>query len=200
MHTGQTGAAAGPDRSAPAGGYASWVAWIDAFRRGDDGGLEALTPIDGRMGTYVEARLLERLSAAFSERVRVWQSALGERIVTRPPRDEADVVALLRDADPGLEPLARVATSPLLPRTMAVAMHDLVAQTRAGARDAVRESARRLREPELQPRLQRSSRTRPEPAAATVPAARASTPVPAPRTPGAVGAVRPSARPQERVS
>ncbi|MEJ2868962.1 hypothetical protein WCD74_14410 [Actinomycetospora sp. OC33-EN08] len=182
----------GAGRPAPAGGYAAWVAWIDAFRRGDDGGLEGLAPIDGRMGTYVEARLLERLSLAFSERVRAWQGALGERIVARPPADDAAVAALLREALPALGPLVRVADSPVLPHAVAAAMHDLVAQTRAGAEDAVRESARRLREPELQPRLRRSPRSRTEPAPATPPAGSR---VPAPRTPGAVGAVRPPARP-----
>ncbi|MCD2190152.1 hypothetical protein [Actinomycetospora soli] len=169
------------------GGYARWVAWIDGFRHGDDHGLESLPPIDGRMGTYVEARLVERLSTAFSERVRAWQTALGERIVTTPPVDEAEVAALLRDAAPGLEPLARVAASSRLPRPMAAAMHELLAHTRAGARDAVRESARRLREPELQPRLRRAPRRAPAPQSPEVPAAV----VPAPRDPGALGSVRP---------
>jgi hypothetical protein len=184
MNAGRTGRAS----TDPRNGYANWVAWIDGFRRGDDAGLESLPPIDGRMGTYVEARLLERLSAAFSERVRAWQTSLGHRIVATPPTDEAQVAILLRDAAPGLEPLARVAASPRLPRPMAAAMHELLAHTRAGARDAVRESARRLREPELQPKLHRA----PRPTAAPV--------VPAPRDPGALGSVRPATSPlSERV-
>ena len=130
------------------GGYAMWVAWIEAFRRGENRDTAGLPPIDGGMGSYVEARLLERLSAAFSERVRQWQSVVGERIVAAPPVDEAAVTALLRDAAPGLEPLARLAGSPLLPRSMSLAMHDLLGQVRAGARDALEESSRRVREPE----------------------------------------------------
>ncbi|GLZ50515.1 hypothetical protein [Actinomycetospora sp. NBRC 106378] len=197
MDAGRTGGTAGPDRP---GGYASWVAWIDDFRRGDDRGLETLPPIDGRMGTYVEARLLDRLSTAFSERVRSWQSALGRRIVAAPPSDEAQVAALLRDALPALEPLARVAASSRLPRPLAAAMHELLAGTRAGARDAVRESARRLREPELQPRLQRTARPTPPvtpPVTAPVTPTAAATPVvPAPRDPGALGSVRPAYAPQ----
>ncbi|WP_018334194.1 hypothetical protein [Actinomycetospora chiangmaiensis] len=186
MNAGRDAGRPGGAGADPRGGYASWVGWIDDFRRGDDRGLEALPPIDGRMGTYVEARLLERLSAAFSERVRTWQTALGRRIVATPPRDEAQVAALLRDAGPGLEPLARVAASSRLPRPMAAAMHDLLAHTRAGARDAVRESARRVQEPELPPRLPRQPR-----AGAGAPAA--STPVvPAPRDPGALGSLRPT--------
>ncbi|WP_433800164.1 hypothetical protein [Actinomycetospora sp. CA-084318] len=174
------------------GGYARWVTWIDGFRHGDDRGLGSLPPIDGRMGTYVEARLVERLSVAFSERVRAWQTALGARIVAAPPVDEAEVAAVLRDAAPGLEPLARVAASDRVPRPMAAAMHELLAHTRAGARDAVRESARRLREPELQPRLQRAARR--------APAAEAPAPVvPAPRDPGALGSVRPVRSGMQRV-
>ena len=57
------------------GGYAMWVAWIEALRRGENRDTSGLSPIDGRMGSYVEARLLERLSTAFSERVRQWQTA-----------------------------------------------------------------------------------------------------------------------------
>jgi hypothetical protein len=157
-----------------------WVAWIEAFRRGEDRDTAGLPSIDGGMGSYVEARLLERLSASFSERVRQWQSVLGERIVAAPPVDEVAVTALLRDAAPGLERLARVAGSPLLPRTMSLAMHDLLGQVRAGARDAVEESSRRVREPAGEPRVPRVSR-RP-----------GSGPVPAPRTPGGV---RPSRLP-----
>jgi hypothetical protein len=154
------------------GGYALWVAWIEAFRRGEDRDIAGLPAIDGGMGSYVEARLLERLSAAFSERVRHWQSVLGDHIVAAPPADEAAVTALLRDAAPGLEPLARVAGSPLLPRSMSLAMHDLLGQVRAGARDAVEESSRRVREPTAEPRVPRVAR-RP-----------AGGPVPAQRTPG----------------
>ncbi len=153
------------------GGYAMWVAWIEAFRRGENRDIGGLPPIDGGMGSYVEARLLERLSAAFSERVRQWQSVVGERIVAAPPVDETAVTAMLRDASPGLEPLARLAGSPLLPRSMSLAMHDLLGQVRAGARDALEESSRRVREPEVEPRVPRVPRRAP------------SGPVPAQRTP-----------------
>ncbi|NMO92486.1 hypothetical protein [Actinomycetospora sp. TBRC 11914] len=159
------------------GGYAMWVAWIEAFRRGENRDTAGLPPIDGGMGSYVEARLLERLSGAFSERVRQWQTVLGAQIVAAPPTDDAAVSALLREAASGLEPLARVAGSPLLPRSMSLAMHDLLGQVRAGARDAVEESARRVREPEVEPRLPRVAR-RP-----------ANSPVPAQRTVGRNGRV-----------
>jgi hypothetical protein len=149
-----------------------WVAWIQAFRRGEDRDTTGLPAIDGGMGSYVEARLLERLSAAFSERVRQWQSVLGQRIVAAPPADDAAVAALLREAAPGLEPLARVAGSPLLPHGMSLAMHDLLGQVRAGARDAVEESSRRVREPGNEPRVPRVERRS------------ATGPVPAPRSPG----------------
>lgn len=162
----------------PQGGYAMWVAWIEAFRRGEDRDTGGMPSIDGGMGSYVEARLLERLSAAFSERVRQWQGVLGERIVAATPVDDAAVTALLRDAARGLEPLARVAGSPLLPRTMSLAMHDLLGQVRTGARDAVEEGSRRVREAAAEPRVPRVA-CRP-----------ANGPVPAPRAPGADRAPR----------
>jgi hypothetical protein len=163
------------------GGYAMWVAWIEAFRRGENREIAGLPPIDGRLGSYVEARLLERLSAAFSERVRQWQTVLGSHIVTAPPADEAAVTALLRDAASGLEPLARIAGSPLLPRSMSLAMHDLLGQVRAGARDAVEESARRVREPVHEPHLARVAR---RPANSPVPAQRTGPGVRVARVPG----------------
>jgi hypothetical protein len=166
--TGRVPESRGPAGAAQ-GGYAMWVAWIQAFRRGEDRGTEGLPPIDGGMGSYVEARLLERLSAAFSERVRHWQSVLGQRIVAAPPADEAAVTAVLREAAPGLEPLARVAGSPVLPHSMSLAMHDLLGQVRAGARDAVEESCRRVREPASEPRVPRVAR---RPAPGPVPAQR----------------------------
>jgi hypothetical protein len=166
------GGATGREAAGGQAGYALWVAWIEAFRRGENRDTAGLPPIAGGMGSYVEARLLERLSAAFSERVRQWQTVLGARIVATPPGDEAAVTALLREAASGLEPLARIAGSPLLPRSMSLAMHDLLGQVRAGARDAVEESARRVREPVAEPRVARVAR-RP-----------ANTPVPAQRTAG----------------
>jgi hypothetical protein len=175
------------DREAAAGqgGYAMWVAWIEAFRRGENRDTAGLPPIDGHMGSYVEARLLERLSAAFSERVRQWQTVLGARIVATRPGDEAAVTALLREAASGLEPLARTAGSPLLPRSMSLAMHDLLGQVRAGARDAVEESARRMREPVQEPRVARVAR---RPANTPVPAQRTTGGVRAPRVPGSTPA------------
>ena len=169
-----TSGVAGRAIDAGQGGYARWVAWIEAFRRGENRDSAGLAPIDGRMGSYVEARLLERLSAAFSERVRQWQTVLGAHIVAAPPGDETAVSALLRDAASGLEPLARIAGSPLLPRSMSLAMHDLLGQVRAGARDAVEGSARRVREPVHEPRVARVAR-RP-----------ANSPVPTQRTAGGV--------------
>jgi hypothetical protein len=178
------------------GGYAMWVAWIDAFRRGENRDTAGLPPIDGRIGSYVEARLLERLSAAFSERVRQWQTVLGGRIVAAPPGDEAGVTALLRDAAAGLEPLARIAGSPLLPRSMSLAMHDLLGQVRAGARDAVEESARRVREPIHEPRVARVAR---RPANSPVPAQRTAGGVRVGRVAGPAGAA-PVPRPATPVS
>ena len=188
------------------GGYAAWVAWIEAFRRGENRDTTGLPAIDGRMGSYVEARLLERLSTAFSERVRQWQTVLGDRIVAAPPADEAGVTALLRDAASGLEPLARIAGSPLLPRSMSLAMHDLLGQVRVGARDAVEESARRVREPVHEPRVARVARrpaNSPVPAQRTaggmrvgrVPGPESTAPTPRPAAPGDVAPGVPAGRP-----
>lgn len=130
--------------SAPArGGYAAWVSWLEAFRRGEDPAIDGLGPVRGGFGSYVEARLLERLSTAFAERVRQWQTALGDRIVAQPPDGPVAASALFRDAVARLEPLGRLADSPLIPRPLAVSMHDMLRTVREGARSALDEAWRR---------------------------------------------------------
>lgn len=188
---------AGPSRrdpaAPPAGAYAAWVAWVEDFRRGDDREPGGLCPLDGRMGSYLEARLLERLSGAFSERVRAWQRDLGQRIVSGPPTDAAAGSALLREAGPRLDPLARVAAAPQIPRAVAGAMHALLGEVRAGARASVEESHRRHREPEREPRLPRRTTTL-RGGDAVTPGRPAGPVVPSPRAAGVVGRPVPAVR------
>lgn len=125
------------------GGYAAWVSWLGAFRRGDDPSTEGLGPIDGRLGTYVEARLLDRLAVAFADRMRQWQGALGDRIVAHPPEDADQAAAMLREAADRLGPMVRLAASPLLPRSIATSMHEVLDQVREGARTALDEAWQR---------------------------------------------------------
>jgi hypothetical protein len=140
--------------SAPArGGYAAWVSWLEAFRRGEDPPTDGLGPVSGGFGSYVEARLLERLSAVFAERVRQWQTALGDRIVAHPPDGPVTASAMLQDAVLRLEPLARLAASPLLPRSLALSMHQMLTTVREGARSALDEAWRRGLEEEHAPGL-----------------------------------------------
>lgn len=126
--------------------YAAWVGWLDAFRRGEDPPADALPPIGPGLGSYVEARLLERVAAAFGERVRQWQTALGERIVAHPPADPAEAGAMLRDAVGRLESLERLASSPLLPATLGASMHSALGEVRDGARSALGDAWRRQAE------------------------------------------------------
>jgi hypothetical protein len=135
----------------PRGGYAAWVSWLEAFRRGEDPPTEGLGPVRGGFGSYVEARLLERLSTAFAERVRQWQTALGDRIVAQPPDGPVAATALFHDAVARLEPLVRLADSPLVPRPLAVSMHEMLATVRDGARTALEEAWRRGLEDEHAP-------------------------------------------------
>jgi hypothetical protein len=127
----------------PRGGYAAWVSWLEAFRRGEDPSTDGLGPVRGGFGSYVEARLLERLSAAFAERVRQWQTALGDRIVAQPPSGPVAAAAMLHDATTRLAPLVRLADSPLVPRPLAHSMHEMLRAVRDGARTALEESWQR---------------------------------------------------------
>jgi hypothetical protein len=130
--------------SAPArGGYAAWVSWLEAFRRGEDPSTEGLGPVRGGFGSYVEARLLERLSTAFAERVRQWQASLGDRIVAQPPDGPVAASSMLRDAVARLEPLAKLAGSPLVPPALGASMRDMLDVVREGARTALDEAWRR---------------------------------------------------------
>lgn len=130
--------------SAPTrGGYAAWVSWLEAFRRGEDPPTDGLGPVRGDFGSYVEARLLDRLSAAFAERVRQWQAALGDRIVAQPPSGPVAASAMLHEAVARLEPLTRLADSPLIPRPLAISMHEMLRTVREGARSALDEAWQR---------------------------------------------------------
>lgn len=135
--------------SAPTSGtYAAWVSWLEAFRHGENPPTDRLGPIEGALGSYLEARLLEKLSVAFAERVRQWQTALGDRIVAAPPTGSADAAVLLREAVTRLDPLARLAGSPLLPRALGASMHAVLGEVRDGARAALDEAWRRHRDEE----------------------------------------------------
>ncbi|GAA4863793.1 hypothetical protein [Actinomycetospora straminea] len=166
----------------PRGGYAAWVSWLEAFRRGEDPSTAGLGPVRGGFGSYVEARLLERLSAAFAERVRQWQTALGDRIVAQPPDGPVAAAAILQDAVVRLEPLVRLADSPLVPRTLGVSMHDMLHTVRDGARAALDEAWRRGLEDQHAPGMPAQRRVDPArlAAARTLPGAVTGA-VPAPR-------------------
>jgi hypothetical protein len=125
------------------GGYAAWVRWIEAFRRGEDPSTDGLEAIGAGLGSYVEARLLDRMSAAFTERVRQWQKAVGDAIVARPQESPAAAAAMLRDAVAQLGPLAVLAASPLLPPSLGASMEAMLDQVRDGARAALEDVWRR---------------------------------------------------------
>ena len=148
--------------SAPVrGGYAAWVSWLEAFRRGEDPSTEGLGPVRGGLGSYVEARLLEKLSTAFAERVRQWQAALGDRIVAQPPDGPVAASAILRDAIARLEPLTKLADSPLVPPALGASMRDMLAVVREGARAALEEAWRRGLEDEHAPGMPAQRRVDP---------------------------------------
>lgn len=128
------------------GTYASWVSWLDAFRRGEEPSAAGLDPVDARLGPYVEARLLARVDTAVTDRVRQWRAALAEAVMARPPVDAARVAELLRDADRRLQPLVRLAASPLLPAAVAATLGAALDGVREGGRAAVDEARRRLLE------------------------------------------------------
>lgn len=142
-------------------GYGAWVSWLEAFRRGEDPPTTGLGPVRGGFGSYLEARLLERLSTAFAERVRQWQTALGDRIVARPPEGPVAATAMLQDAVARLEPLMRLADSPLVPRPLAGSMHAMLDAVRDGARTALDEAWRRGLEDEHAPGMPSQRRAAP---------------------------------------
>jgi hypothetical protein len=144
-------------------GYGAWVSWLEAFRRGEDPPTAGLGPVRGGFGSYVEARLLERLSTAFAERVRQWQTALGDRIVAQPPDGPVAAAAMLQDAVARLEPLAKLADSPLVPRPLAASMHEMLGAVRDGARTALGEAWRRGLEDVHAPGMPAQRRAEPPP-------------------------------------
>lgn len=137
--------------------YAAWVSWLESFRRGEDPPTDRLPRVGPGLGSYVEARLVDRVAAAYAERVRQWQTTLGERIVAAPPADAAEAQAILREATVRLEPLARLAASPLLPRALGASLHAALVDVREGARTALDEAWRRRLELPGQDALDRAA-------------------------------------------
>ena len=131
------------------GSYGAWVSWLEAFRQGEEPATDGLEPIDGRLAPFVEARLLDRLSAAVGERVRRWRAALADDVMAAPPGDEASVAVLLGDATRRLDPLERLAASPLLPAEVAAAIRVALGEVRDGAREALMDARRRMDEETL---------------------------------------------------
>lgn len=126
--------------------YAVWVSWLEAFRRGENPPADRLRPISADLGSYVEARLLDRVAAAFAERVRHWQTSLGAQVVARPPAAPSEAADMLDRAVAGLDPLDRLAASPLVPASLGASMHTVLAEVRDGARSALDDAWRRQAE------------------------------------------------------
>ena len=146
FHAGPThpGSPAPASTSPGAGTYANWVGWLEAFRRGDDVPVDDLDPVDGRLGPYVEARLLDRLSAAVTERIRRWRAELADDVIAAPPSDGSAAAVLLAEASRRLGPLERLASSPLLPAEVTTAIGAALVELRAGARGALEDARRRM--------------------------------------------------------
>jgi hypothetical protein len=126
------------------GPYAAWASWLTAFGCGEDLPDTHLVPIGDEMGPGMQARLLQRVDAAFVARQELWVRAFAR------DRDAAELTRLrlasiLVAARGRLRPLVDLSRSELLPAparaALADALEHAVRSTQDSLEDAVRNAA-----------------------------------------------------------
>jgi hypothetical protein len=127
-------------RPAP-GPYAAWASWLTAFGRGEDLPSTHLVPIGADMGPDMQARVLQRLNAAFVARQELWVKAFAR------DRDAFELTRMslatnMVQARARLRPLVELCRSQLLPEpvrsTLGQALGDALRSTQKSLEDSVR--------------------------------------------------------------
>jgi hypothetical protein len=118
------------------GPYAAWASWLTAFGRGEDLPATDLVPVDDTMGPDMQARVLQRVNAAFVARQDLWSKAFAR------DQDAFDLTHLrlattLVQARERLRPLVGLCRNDLLPESARAALTDALT-------DAVRSTQQRL--------------------------------------------------------
>lgn len=118
------------------GPYAAWASWLTAFGRGEDLPVTHLAPVGDAMGPDMQARVLQRVNAAFVARQELWAKAFAR------DRDAYDLTHLRLAANlvlarERLRPLVRLCRNELLPEPARNALTDALT-------DAVRSTQKRL--------------------------------------------------------
>lgn len=124
------------------GPYGAWVAWLDAFARGEDRPCGHLVRIGEELGPHMQARLLARLADAFHERQRRWNDAL-VRDLAAVDGTPLSLAAALTAAKARLAPLVRLAENPLLPRELRAEIRRALTETVRSAQRSLEDSASR---------------------------------------------------------
>ncbi len=125
------------------GPYAAWADWLTAFGRGEDLPDTHLVPVDDTMGPDMQARILQRINAAFVARQELWVLAFAR------DQDAFELTHLrlatnLVQARERLRPLVRLCRNTLLPEpvraTLTDALTDAVRSTQRSLEDSVRDT------------------------------------------------------------
>lgn len=126
------------------GGYAAWVAWLDAFGRGEDRSVDDLVPVDESLGPAMFGRLLQRISAAYTARAALWSRTLDQRIaVATEVGGTHELAAALINGRGSLRPLWTLADLPLLPGELRAELRRALTDMLAEIQRSLEDSARR---------------------------------------------------------
>lgn len=163
----------------PSGGYANWAGWLDAFARGEDRPTTGLVPVDESLGPAVNARLLNRIAAAFTRRTGLWSQTLDRRISAATRLGGLpELAATLVTARAGLRPVWALADCALLPAELRTELRRALTEMLEQTQRSLEDSARRELDGEELLALLREHRL-----TVAAPAVAPATPVPA-RAPG----------------
>ncbi len=127
------------------GPYSAWVAWLDAFGRGQDLPAGHLPPIGEDMGPHMRERLLSHLVEAFSRRQRRWVDALvrdRELLAVDPARATMAIAAMLAAARARLAPLYALTENGLLGAEVRANLADALKETVGSAQQTLEDSVR----------------------------------------------------------
>jgi len=129
----------------PAGNYASWIEWLDAFGRGVDLPPDHLAPITDALGPHQQERLFRHVSEAFTQRQKRWADAMRRDqalLLVDPSRAAAALAVMQVNARNLLTPLRHLTENTKLPEALRTSLREALETTVRSAQRSLEDSVR----------------------------------------------------------